>query len=110
VCHTGQAGYSSHLDHSAQGNMIVPLFFVMCSLHTVHKINVELVGYVSLSICDYWMDFYEILKVTAEWFALQLCMLEVLGSDLGPQFSYPDWGFLWLSSVPSCKFWDSMLN
>jgi hypothetical protein len=32
------------------------------------------------------------------------------GSNLGPETGYPDWGFLYFSSVPPGKFWNSTLK
>jgi hypothetical protein len=39
----------------------------------------------------------------AERLALLLCVRNVLGSNISPQTSYSDWGFLWFSSVPADK-------
>lgn len=41
----------------------------------------------------------ELLKASVEVMALSLHMWEVPGSNLRPGISYPDWEFLWVSSV-----------
>jgi hypothetical protein len=41
------------------------------------------------------------------------CLLhiqKILGSNHSPEISYPDLGFLWVSSVPSGKCWDLKLG
>jgi len=49
-------------------------------------------------------------KVTVWWFAVLLCIWEILCSNLKPKPSYPDYGLLQVSSVPPGKFWDSTLK
>jgi hypothetical protein len=38
---------------------------------------------------------------------LQICIQEVLASNLGMDTSYPDWGFSWFSSVPTGIYLDN---
>jgi hypothetical protein len=49
-------------------------------------------------------------NVVVEWSALLLRVREVPGSSLGPKTSYPDWGFLWFSSISPGKLQDRTLN
>jgi hypothetical protein len=35
----------------------------------------------------------DLLNIVVEWLTLLLCIQEVLGSNLGPETSYPDCGF-----------------
>jgi hypothetical protein len=44
---------------------------------------------------------------SVEWLTVLLCILNVPGSNLGPETGYPDWFFLWLSPVPTGKCSDS---
>jgi hypothetical protein len=39
---------------------------------------------------------------------LQMCIQEVLGSNLGQGTSYPDWGFARFTSLRLGNYWDSM--
>jgi hypothetical protein len=38
---------------------------------------------------------------------LKICVREGLGSNIGQVIGYPDWGFLWFSSLPSTKCRDT---
>jgi hypothetical protein len=49
-------------------------------------------------------------RVAAEWLASLLHILEVPGSNLGPEPNYPDWEFSLFSCVLPGKFWDSNFN
>jgi hypothetical protein len=37
-------------------------------------------------------------NVAVVWLTLLLCILEVLGSNVGPEIGYPDWGLSILSN------------
>jgi hypothetical protein len=66
-------------------------FFVL-SLHHNHVILC--VEYMQLNITRIRIVFYEENRnVAAEWLALLLPILEVTGSNLGPDTAYTDWGF-----------------
>jgi hypothetical protein len=45
-------------------------------------------------------------NVVVEWLTLLLRIREVLGSNLGPDIGYTDWGVSWVSSVPPAEFED----
>jgi hypothetical protein len=49
-------------------------------------------------------------NVVIEWLTLLLRIREVTGSHLGQETRYPDWGFVWFSSVCPRKFRVSTLN
>jgi hypothetical protein len=49
-------------------------------------------------------------NVMVEWLALLLRILEVPGSNLGPETGHSDWGFSWFSSIPPGKCQDSTLS
>jgi hypothetical protein len=49
-------------------------------------------------------------NVVVNWLTLLLPIQKLQGSNLGPETSYPDWGFSWYSSVPSGEFRDSTLK
>jgi hypothetical protein len=49
-------------------------------------------------------------NVVVEWLAFLFRIREVLGSNIGLETGYPDWGFSWFSSVPPGKCLANTLN
>jgi hypothetical protein len=44
------------------------------------------------------------------WLATLLSIGEILHWILSPEAGYPDTGFSWLSSVPTWKYWNTILK
>jgi hypothetical protein len=66
----------------------------------------------SHSLTLYWgmeLDWI-LLNVETERLACLLCIWEVLSPNFGLETSYPDWEFLWFSSVPPGKCRNNNLN
>jgi hypothetical protein len=51
-----------------------------------------------------------LLNVVVAWLTLLLHIREFLASNLSPEIGYSDLVFLWFSSVPPGKCWDSTLR
>jgi hypothetical protein len=39
-----------------------------------------------------------------------ICIYDMPVSNLGQDTNHPDWGIMWSSSVPSCKYWYHTLD
>jgi hypothetical protein len=70
--------------------------------HTCNSITVTIhrcICNISPYNCPY-SSYDDSSNVMVEWLTPLLHVWEVLGSNLGPETDYPDWGFLLFSSVP----------